>query len=121
MAGDWIPVRTNIARAREILTISESLDIDRHLVLGLLVDFWTWLSEESVTNVTRGVTPVHLVSVIGGTEEFWRKVEEVGWARFSNGDLTIPNWEHWMGESTKTRMKQVLRKRRERLRTSRKT
>lgn len=114
MAGDWIAIDVNLIRKREVLILSQRLKMDPHLVVGLLVDFWGWLSQQTENGVTKNCDDVTLLSAVGGTKEFWCALEDVGWSQMSHDELSIPNWDRWMSQSAKTRMKARDRKRKQR-------
>ena len=111
MAGDWIPVTVHLDRRREVLAIAEATKRDRFQVVGLLVAFWGWVTEESRFCHVSTVTSSALTAAIGGDEAFWLAVEKVGWIRFTDDGLEIPNWDRWNGRTAKERLLNTLRQR----------
>lgn len=111
MAGDWIPVRVGLAGTREVLQIAAATGRDRHLVAGLLVDFWGWASNESADGTLPGVTIKLICATIGGTPKVWQAVAEAGWLIIEPKRLIVPNWQHWLSGSAKERLQDARRKR----------
>lgn len=114
MAGDWFPVTVNIDRRREVLAIAAATKRDRFQVTGLLVAFWSWVTEESRDGRAPSVTASTLSIAVGADEEFWLEVERAGWLRFETDGLLVPNWDRWNSKSAKKRLQNTLRKRMER-------
>jgi hypothetical protein len=110
MAGDWIPVQVGIVRRREVLAIAHRMGMSAHEVVGFLVDFWGWVSEESRDGNVFGTVMSSIIAATGGTEAFWNAVIDVGWLEISEDNLTIPNWDRWLGKSAKQRLQANLRK-----------
>lgn len=111
MAGDWyVPVRVNLPRDRKVLAISAMTGRSRHEVTGLLIDFWGWVSIESRDGHVPSVTKKVLCDAIGGCDEaFWSAVEDVGWAVFTDGGVTVPDFDDWLGKIARVRIQANLR------------
>src|SRR5512136_1111202 len=114
MAGDWIPVTVGLSRRREVLAIVGSTERDRFQVVGLLVEFWSWVTDESRDGHVPSVTASTLIAAVGGDDVFWSAVEREGWIVLDDEGLTVPNWDRWLGSSGKSRLQAAIRKRRER-------
>jgi hypothetical protein len=110
MAGDWFAIRTCITRIREVVAIAATTGRDRHQVVGLMVDLWGWVNEESADGSIPSVTPDSLVAVIGADLEFWGAVSAAGWLDVTAEGLRIPNFERWNGASAKKRLQAQRRK-----------
>lgn len=116
MAGDWIPITVGLTRRREVLQVATETGRSRWEVVGLLVELWTWVTEESQDSVTPGMTRAALCSAIGGDDDFWCAVEHAGWLVFDDSGMTIPHFDRWFGTTSKSRLSCVLRKRAQRRR-----
>lgn len=104
MAGDWIPVTTELPRKREVVFIARITGEDRHRVIGLLIDFWLWAQQETVDGHLEGVFVDALPSTIGADVGFWNVLIDVGWLQETPTGLTIPNAEHWLTNGAKARL-----------------
>jgi len=113
MANEWIPVKVHLKDEPEILKISEKTGRSRHEVVGLLVDFWGWVSEVSTNGKITSAfcpQPVRILSaVVGGDENFWSAVVESGWLKIDDGIL-VPRFDRWLSKSGKRRLKDLQRK-----------
>jgi hypothetical protein len=118
MAGDWIPMRLDLYEDPAVLAMSERLEVREEVVVGYLHRVWAWASRNchaaSVTNVT-------LMSLgrVTGLSGFPELMAEVGWLMQSFNDdgkpvLTFPNWERWLAQSAKKRMKAAERQKKKR-------
>jgi len=104
MAGDWIPIRTDLSRCREVLAISRSTGRPRHEVAGLLVDFWGWASAETADGILPGLTADDLAAPVGGDVAFWEAVAAVGWLSIDGNGLGVPGFERWLSNGGKARL-----------------
>jgi hypothetical protein len=114
MAGDWFPMGYWRSRTPEVVTVASRTKRDRHQVLGLLCDLWSYVSSESVDGTLRGVRLCHLSSVVGADDAFWRAVAEVNWLAEDEAGIVVPGWEHWLSESAKKRSRERVKKKRQR-------
>lgn len=111
MAADWFPMGLYRSRCPEVVRVSSATGRTPHEVLGLLCDLWSWATSETADGQVGGVRLVHLSSVVGADEAFWRAVAEVNWLTEDERGLVVPNWDHWLSESAKKRARDVIRKR----------
>jgi len=115
MAGDWIPIRDDIATVREVVAISQRINWSRREVIGALVQFWGWAQRETTDGriVDAGVDA--LVDLFGIEKNFWHALIDVGWL-IEGVDgapgITIPNFETWLSESAKSRLQKNKRQKR---------
>lgn len=114
MAGDWIPVTVGLQKRREVVGIASRTGRDIFEVVGLLVTFWGWVSEESNDGTLLSLCERDVCRAVGGDEPFWSAVIEFGWLSKTDTGLVIPNWDRWMGASAKKRLQDVIRQRRRR-------
>lgn len=104
MAGDWIPTSTNLVSKAEVVRIARDSGRSRHEVVGLLVHFWSWVSEETSTGTIDGVFVGDLPDIIGGDSAFWAAVESVGWVLDTVDGIEIPNADSWLTNGAKARL-----------------
>lgn len=105
MAGDWIPVTIELPRRIEVLQVARLSGRSRHEVIGMLVEFWLWVQQESANGHVPSVTSLMLCEVIvGADEQFWRAVKTVGWLVEDASGLTIPRADSWITKGAKARI-----------------
>lgn len=112
MAGDWIPATKSLSRKREVLAISAQTSRSRYEVVGILLEFWSWVDDESDDGQLLGMTTGQLTELFPGTDDaFWRAVLSTGWLIQRSTALEVPNFHRWLGRSAKRRLKEAERKR----------
>ncbi len=109
MAGDWIPIQTDLSRRREVLAISKTTGRSRYEVVGLLIEFWGWASGETEDGQIVDVYVDTLTSLVGGDCEFWNSVIKSGWLESTKTGIRIPNFDRWMSSGAKSRLRKNLR------------
>ncbi len=114
MAGDWIKIRSDISRTREVAVGARKLAVDRHAYVGMCVAFWTWADHQTVDGYLPNMTPDDIDSVIDAVEGFADSLKQVGWLLQDDGGLLVPNFERHNGTSGKRRAVDAERKRRQR-------
>lgn len=110
MAGDWIPIETTTPRKSEMLKLAKITGLPVCHVLGIMVSFWCWVSDESVDGLVDA--DVDALSSLFGTEpKFWRAVLQVGWLKERDKDaqLVVPNFDHWLSNGAKSRLRKTRR------------
>ena len=106
MAGDWIPITTDLVRRREVALIAQQLKRSPQEVAGFLLEFWGWASGETEDGVIRGYSVATACATLGHPAAFYDMLlsENVGWLRKENGSLVIVNWDRWLSNSAKARL-----------------
>lgn len=107
MAADWIPVTTDLPHKREVLTLSRLTGLNCNEIVGILVQFWSWLSGQSHDGFVSGVFIHQLPSIVSGTTEaFWRRMTkpEVGWLYETDDGIGVPHPERWLDRGAKARL-----------------
>lgn len=118
MAGDWIPYSVDLPRKREVAALSRLCKLRRREVVGILLDFWSWASSESVDGYLRAITIEQLPDLIEDTKpSFWAALSspEIGWLVIESEGLRIPNCHRWITKSAKLRLQERDKKRRQRV------
>jgi len=105
MAVEWIPMDTSLPVKAEIQQIVDFTDTDEGIVCGRLFMFWRWVWLEGIDgSIPGGIKTI--TRICGGTEDFWRVVQRVGWVIFSDDhQILVPGWEKWFSKSTKNRLR----------------
>jgi hypothetical protein len=103
MAGDWIPMRFDLATDPAVIQIAADLKISEDTVVGKLHRFWCWCSQVSQDGHVGSVTNVWVDRYVGHVG-FCKALQNAGWLQLKRGHIAVPNWEHWMSESAKKRV-----------------
>jgi len=117
MAGDWIPIACDIHAKPETVRIAAALRRSTDEVVGMLVRFWAWAQSQSSDGTLEGLDIVMAAAACHVSTKFLESLASVGWLVQTDHGLVIPNFDRWMGNSAKARLRGALRKQRERLRT----
>ena len=113
MAGDWIPIRPDLWGADEVEGIAELAGLSVDAVVGKLVRVWGWFDSETIDGAflrARACALDKHADHVGFAEAMLK----VGWLKVENGVVVMPNFEHWLGECAKKRMKHAKLTRRQR-------
>lgn len=117
MAGDYIPVRTDLREDPRVMRIAGEFDWPVTQVVGMLVVFWSWASRHTADGVLDG--DAVLIDALVGEEDFSKALFAVGWLELTDdGRARIPRFETWLSASAKARERATRRKRLQRLRES---
>lgn len=109
MAGDWIPWCKGLSRKREVMAIAKATGRSRREVACILMEFWEWADNESADGSLAGVSADALPALIPDTDPaFWAAVQASGWLAATDAGLVIPNFQRWMGQSAKKRLKKTV-------------
>src|ERR1700753_1621228 len=102
MAGDWTPVEAATPKKPEVLKIAALTGLDRHAVVGWLVEIWAWAGEQSVDgHVDASVDALvdalesHL-SALQADKSVIRAMVKVGWLDDLGEKVNFPNAGHWI-------------------------
>ncbi len=103
MAGDWIPIRIDLADEPEVIAIGDELGIDYDTVVGKLVRLWGWANRITADGNARRVTQKWVDARIGVTG-FAKAMADVGWLTISSTGLEFPRFDVWNSQSGKQRI-----------------
>ena len=111
MAGDWIPITTDLVRRREVALIAQQLKRSPQEVAGFLLEFWGWASGETEDGIIRGYSVATASATLCHPPAFYDMLlsENIGWLREENGSLVIVNWDRWLSNGAKARLGNSLR------------
>lgn len=107
MAGDWIPIELATPRKQEVLRLARKSGLSRREVVGLLVEFWCWVNEETVDGHVDADVDA-LVELFGAPRAFFDELKVVHWLKDDPSDparLIVPNAEHWLTAGAKSRLR----------------
>ena len=102
MAGDWLPIQKDLFEAIEVLQIAGQLKKCRFQVLGKLVKVWAWFDTHTADGVASGIDASFLDDMVE-QKGFAAAMQAAGWLDISDNGLLIPNFEHRIGQSGKSR------------------
>jgi hypothetical protein len=102
MAGDWIKVVSNLSKKPEVFALASILTIERHGIVGRLVELWAWADQHTISGNGISVTEDDLDCVVT-TPGFAAALRKVGWMEGRNGHLSFPNFERHNGQTAKNR------------------
>jgi hypothetical protein len=106
MAGDWIPMRIDLAEDPAVMEMAEALEMPEPHVVGCLHAIWSWASRQCNAGSVTGVT-VESLGRVTGCVQVAHAMCEVGWLvqREVDGKQVIefPKWDRWMSQSAKSR------------------
>lgn len=113
MAGDWIPMRLDLAEDPAVMQMAENLQMREEYVVGCLHKVWSWASRQCHGGSVTGVTLASLERVTGVTG-FVYAMRDSGWIeeqsdRDGKPVLVFPNWENWLANSAKKRLQDAKR------------
>lgn len=108
MTWNYIPMQVDLHKRREVIEMASRLKISRYEVIGLLLVFWGWISDESVDGRV-DVDVDALVAALGVTREFFGALEAAGWLKTGPGWVEVPNFDRWLSKGAKARLQRNLR------------
>jgi len=111
MAGDWIPIRTDLSDHPKTLRIAQQLRKSTDEVVGLLVRFWSWVQQHTDSGRLEGIT-VELAALGAKVPaRFLEVLVDVDWLVVADPDLLIPEFPRWFSGAAKRRLRDAARKR----------
>jgi hypothetical protein len=108
MAGDWIPMRLDLAEDPAVMHMAELIGCSENEIVGRLHKVWSWASRQCHDGCVTNVTLVSLGRVTNLTG-FPEAMRDAGWLEEAIGadgkpSLVFPKWEMWLGQSAKKRL-----------------
>lgn len=114
MAGDWIPIRTNLREDPAVIDLAKLpgiVDVDH--AVGKLHRLWSWVDQQVVGEYAPGMTVAWLDGFLGVTG-CGEKLGNAGWLVAEENGLRFPNIGDWLAQLSKRRLLARRRKRRQR-------
>jgi hypothetical protein len=107
----WIPFDKDLPKKIEVVRIADITGIDRTLVWAYLLLFWAWADDQTEDGFLPGMRVRNLCEVCAGVPaNFWDAVVQVGWITETAEGVDIVNFDRYMGNSAKNRLKETRRK-----------
>lgn len=115
MAGDWIKVEQATLQKAEVLRMAEVLGVSRRECLGLLMDFWAWLDNNTTSEVVPNLSRLSLDNLVT-CQGFAAALELVGWVKWDDKSARalIVNYGNHNGASAKSRASEQRKKKKQR-------
>lgn len=108
---DYLFFDKKLPRKPEVLRIAALTGHHRRWVFATLLEFWSWMDDHYPGGFLPGLTVLDLSAICPETSpEFWRAVSSVGWLIIRDDGIEIPHPERWLGETSKKRLQERLRK-----------
>jgi len=103
MAGDWIPMRMDIADDPAVIAIAASTGIAADTVVGKLHRLWSWANRHLENGYARSVTESWVDTYLNAPG-FASAMLEAGWLQVRSGGIQFPNFDNWNSQSAKQRI-----------------
>lgn len=110
MAGDWIPMRTDLADDPAVISIGIATGLPTDAVVGKLHKLWSWAGRHTTDGRLHGV-PVEWIDGYVGRKGFALAMTSTSppWLIVDGSLVTIPNFLTWNGKAAKARLKNGFR------------
>ena len=102
MAGDWIKIEHALPDKPEVMDMARILGIDPDAVVGKLIRVWTWFDNHTVDG-NASVTVRALLDRYTGVSNFVLTMQDVGWVRETDGQLSVSHFDRHNGQTAKNR------------------
>lgn len=111
MAGDWIPMRMDLAEDPAVIGMASELGIEECHVVGLLHRVWSWANRELCDGHARSVTEAWL-DRYAQRNGFAKAMRNAGWLIIQNDDsIAFPKFDEWNSKGAKSRILSAKRQR----------
>lgn len=111
MAGDWVPVRKGLEDELEVRRLCILLSMNVEAVCWNLVRFWMWCDDVTDDGILKGVKLDEMLTFCPRVPDkhgaFFRHLRDVGWLIEFDGGLKVPNYERWLGNNAKRRLREA--------------
>ena len=105
MAGDWIPMRTDLTDDPAVLAIAAAVGIDEFAVVGRLHRLWSWANGHLTDGHAKAVTVQWVDRYVDATG-FAAAMLDAGWLRTRSGGIEFPLFDRWNSQGAKRRVTQ---------------
>ncbi len=113
MAGDWIPMRIDLADDPAVIAIAAATGLDEDTVVGKLHRLWSWANKHLENGYARNVTD-SWIDRHTGAPGFAAAMLDAGWLRTRSGGVEFPSFDRWNSQGAKNRVLTAQRMRRKR-------
>lgn len=91
-------MRRRLGESTEVLNIAETLNRDPDTVVGKLLRFWSWITEETEDGNAPGVTFAFLDRYVG-VPGFSKALAKEGWLKHDADHLVVPDFDKYLSRS----------------------
>ncbi len=122
MAGDWIPIETDLTTQQKVLVMSGLIGVSPFEIVGRLCHFWSWFTSQQVVELSDksgaivGAYRDGVIDVGATSTEMFDALVYVGWLRTGDVDgkksLIVPRFGSWLAKCSKARKQKAQRQRR---------
>jgi hypothetical protein len=102
MAGDWIPMRCDLADDPAVIAIAAFTDLDIDSVVGKLHRLWAWANRQTTDGNARGVTEKWIDAKVG-QNGFALAMQNSGWLKVTKSGVQFPSFDSWNSQGAKQR------------------
>lgn len=121
MAGDWIPMRTDLWECPEVVRLLSAICPDsvrdpsnavreKSKIIGALFRTWSLFDTYTDDGILHGYTSEVLNAAVG-IDGWAENLQHIGWLSINEQSLSMPGFETWLSSSAKARLKDAQRKR----------
>jgi hypothetical protein len=103
MAGDWIPMRVDLADDPAVIAIAGATGLDEDAVVGKLHRLWSWANKHLENGYASSVTD-SWIDRHTGTTGFAAAMLNAGWLRIRSGGVEFPSFDRWNSKGAKNRV-----------------
>lgn len=103
MAGDWIPIRVDLADDPAVILISGTCKIDQDAVVGKLVRLWSWANTHTIDGYAVGIVAKWIDTFVR-CRGFGGAMAATGWIEFDQRGCRFPRFDRWNSDSAKARL-----------------
>jgi 5-methylcytosine-specific restriction endonuclease McrA len=105
MAGDWIPMRTNLKDDPTVVFIARATKLQADHVVGKLHHLWSWVDAHAADGDLQGIDAAWIDRYVGKRGfAAAMAAAPAPWLEISEDGVSIPNFATWFGSSAKTRV-----------------
>lgn len=104
MAGDWIPMRLDLAEDPAVIGVAAELKISEVETVGLLHRLWGWANRHTVDGGAAVSVTADWIDRYVGKEGFSAALAAQDWLFIRDCGIAIPKWDVWNSYSAKKRM-----------------
>ncbi len=113
MAGDWIPMRVDLAEDPAVIAIAEATGLDEFAVIGRLHRLWSWANSQLKDGHATSVTAKWVDRYVNAVD-FASSMVKARWLTLTPKGVTFPKFDEWNSQGGKRRLLAAKRQRKSR-------
>lgn len=114
MAGDWIPLRVDLADDPAVILIADRIGLQEDTVVGKLHRLWAWANRQLSNGHAASVTKMWLDRYLSSSG-FADAMIETGWLIEKNGAVSFSKFDRWNSQGAKRRLNAAKRQKNKRV------